>query len=102
MSRSSGFSSLRGGHGARFEGHAADGTRSRRGAHDLGMHGAGVFGARGGERDIWFEGHATGGTRSGLRLADFGAHGADVGRGCGEAGEAIDAGFAWLERVSGA
>ena len=79
MSRSSGFSSDRGGDGARLEGHAADGARSGLGAHDLGMHGAGVFGARGGEWDVGLEGHAAGGTGSGLGLAHFGAHGADVG-----------------------
>ena len=78
MSRSSGFSSDRGGDGARFEGHAADGAGTGAGAHDFGMHGAGVFGACGGERDVGLEGHAAGGTGSGLGLAHFGAHGADV------------------------
>ena len=69
-----------GGDGARFERHAADGARSGLVAHDLRMHGAGVFGARGRDGHVGLEGHAAGRTRPGLRLADFGAHGADVGR----------------------
>jgi hypothetical protein len=70
----------RGGDSAGLEGHAADGTRSGAGAHDLRMHRAGVLGARRRDRDVGFKGHAAGGTGSGLGLADFGAHGAHVGR----------------------
>ena len=68
-----------GGDGARLEGHAADRTRTGRGTDDLGMHGAGVLGARGGYWDIGLESHAAGGAGAGLRFANLGTHGANVG-----------------------
>ena len=79
MSRSSGFSScvavtVRGSRAM-----PQMGQRTGGGTHDLGMHGAGVFRARGGNRYVGFEGHAAGGASSGLEFADFRAHGADVG-----------------------
>ena len=66
MSRSSGFSSARS-HGARLKGHAADGARSGPGAHDLGMHGAGVLSARGRDGNVRLQRHAARGTRTRLR-----------------------------------
>ena len=56
------------------------GQRPGADADDLGMHGAGVFGARGGERELLARGPCRKwGTAPGFDLADLGAHGADVG-----------------------
>ena len=99
MSRSSGFSSadavtVRGSRAMPQIGHAPGA-----GPDDLGMHGAGVFGARGGERNIWFERHAAGRTSSGLGLADLGAHGADVGWASGWR-LPCGLGFEWAESMA--
>src|ERR1039458_1589906 len=68
-----------GGDGAGLEGHATNGTRTGRGAHDLRVHGTGVLGANGRDWDVGFERHAAGGAGARLAFADLRAHGADVG-----------------------
>ena len=79
MSRSSGFSSMA---AVTVRGSRAMpqiGQEPGLGAHDLGMHRAGVFGARGRDGDVGLQGHAARRTGTRLALAHFGTHRAHVG-----------------------